>query len=738
MLNNDSDPDGDDLTIKSFTHGAHGKVSRGSNGELIYIPDDGFFGQDSFTYVISDGSGGSDEATVSITVKRPTDNGHVNSAPVAKDDHASTACRTPVTLTLLDNDTDADNDILEILKVSGVDNGIVEIVGINKIIFTPTACGLSETFTYTVADGNGGTDTATVTINVAGETTQNVAPDAVDDSVSTDMGSPVTIDVLQNDRDADNDDLSIKTFSQPANGMVIIANNKLVYKPNDKFMGTDKFTYTISDGNGHTAVANVTVTVGDTGCTADCTVAKPDKVTTTEGVAVQINPLANDSGSGLKIGDIDDPAHGTVTRVGNSIKYTPVAGFTGTDSFWYQIIDASGYKDSAEITVIVTSNGTGGGKENVAPTAVNDTATTVQGEAIDVNVLENDFDGDGDALTIESYTQAAHGTVSVAGNGSLRYSPRSAYSGGDSFEYTIVDGKGHSATATVSLTVTATATNPDPIVVKNDTASTTENKGILIDVLANDSKGLTITKVNPSANSFAEVVNGQISYLPNTGFSGVDTISYDVKDAFGQTAHASVKITVTKVVTVPNRAPDAVEDAPTTDINTAITVDVLSNDTDPDGDALRITKVTQPQQGRADIVNNKIVYTPNGTVGSMSMTYTISDGHGHTDSAVLTIAVTNPNDGNIHWPVIKNENVTVRIGESILVDVLANDTDLDGDTLILDEVDSGSFGIVEKVNGKIRYTSVSELGLGTDTIYYGVHDGHGHNGSGILTVTVVD
>ncbi len=567
-----------------------------------------------------------------------------------------------VIIKVLRNDSDADNDILSIKSFTQGANGKVSQDIWGKLTYTPNAGFYGhDSFTYKILDGNGGFDTATVSVKIikdqVDDTPKNVAPVAVNDQANTESAQAVSIDVLKNDSDADGDNLKITSFTQPANGSVIIANGKMLYKSDDKFSGTDTFEYTISDGNGHTTTATVTINVGN-GCNTNCpddptdptngTKATIDSATTNVGESVSIMVLANDAGTGLKIGDIDSPSNGTTVRVGNSIKYTPSAGFTGTDSFWYQIIDSKGYKDSAEVTVVVSGNGDGG----------------------------DDGDGRND-------------------------------------------------------------TTPEA---NNDTASTTENTAVSIDVLANDSAGLTISSVTASANSHTEIVSGQLSYLPNDGFSGTDTITYTVTDANGKTAQATVRITViadtTPPPSTPNRAPDAVEDAPTTGKDTAITVDVLANDTDPDGDALTITNVTQPQAGSATIVNNKVVYTPNGTVGSMSMTYTISDGHGHTDQTVLTIAVTDPSDGNNAFPVIRDENVTVRQGESILIDVLANDTDADGDTLVLDDVDQGGKGITEKVNGQVRYTPILDA-LGIDTFFYGVHDGHGHNGSGKVTVTII-
>lgn len=185
-----------------------------------------------------------------------------------------------------------------------------------------------------------------------------------------------------------------------------------------------------------------------------------------------------------------------------------------------------------------------------------------------------------------------------------------------------------------------------------------------------------------------------------------------------------------------NHAPDAVEDSPSTNHTVPITINVLLNDTDPDGDTLTVISIIQPPFGTATLnANGTILFDPQGHVGSHSISYTISDGRGGTDTAIATIATSDPNGGHGAYPDISDENVTTPKNTPIFIDVLANDSDADGDVLILDQVDSGGHGTTTKVNGGVLYTP--EAGYtGTDEFYYGVHDGHGHNGAGKVTVTI--
>ena len=104
---------------------------------------------------------------------------------------------------------------------------------------------------------------------------------------------------------------------------------------------------------------------------------------------------------------------------------------------------------------------------------------------------------------------------------------------------------------------------------------------------------------------------------------------------------------------------------------------------------------------------------------------------------MVTVATNDPNDtAHSGWPHIHDENITVHRGQTILIDVLANDTDPDGDTLILDQVDNPYHGVIQKINGKVQLTADDDY-LGSDIFWYGVHDGYGHNGAGRVMITII-
>ena len=189
---------------------------------------------------------------------------------------------------------------------------------------------------------------------ISEESKPNTPPDANNDSATTEYESKVTIDVLANDSDADGDNLTIKSLTNPKHGDAIIRNSKIEYTPNRGFSGKDSFQYTISDGNGGSATATVTVTVKEK--LNNPPKAKDDSVTTGYEKAVIIDVLQNDrdsDGDVLTLQSVSSPSHGTATIQNGKVKYTPNRGFSGKDSFQYTISDGNGGSATATVTVTV-------------------------------------------------------------------------------------------------------------------------------------------------------------------------------------------------------------------------------------------------------------------------------------------------------------------------------------------------------------------------------------------------
>ena len=475
--------------------------------------------------------------------------------------------------------------------------------------------------------------------------------------------------------------------------------------------------------------------------------ANADNYTTPVNQSITLKPMQNDTadnGSYIFIRWVTQPesnSSGTTTFTGSTVTYKPSTGYSGTTRFWYSIQDSNGVKTGAHIKVTV---GGATAASNAYPTAGNDNLTTRSGTSLTISPLVNDT-GNGLRITAVNEYSTQGSRQRIVGNNQIAYTPSARASGADVFWYQITDNQGRKNAAKVTVAVTngnnagpyPTAGSDRYTVDKNTTNNT-------LNVFANDTgSGLSFQTLFTYSQKGGRTFNNGNSVIYNApvNFVGTDEFWYSIKDSIGRTNSAKVTITVNDTNNGGNVPPDAVEDSLSSTINAReFEINVLANDTDANGDTLRVQIVEPARSGSVRLVNGRVLYTPPSTTASDTFRYTVADGRGGTDSTSVTIGVRDPNDPNLNNPVVRNEFVTISAGESIIIKVLDNDTDADGDTLSLDQVTSGSQGSTTKVadeNGLlnwVRYTSLSTA-TGTDVFYYGVPDGRGGNGSGKVTIT---
>jgi len=724
VLANDSDPDGDSLTVTSVGNVVSGSAFvSADNSTVTFTPADSFSGQGSFIYSISDGNGGTASATVTVLV---SDN---NQNPIAVDDTSATEVGDAVGIVVLGNDSDPDGDVLTVTSISNVVSGSASVNADNRTVtFTPAASFSGQaSFIYSISDGNGGTASATVTVLVS-DNNQN--PIAVDDTSTTEVGDAVGIAVLDNDSDPDGDVLTVASISNVVSGSASInANNRTVtFTPAASFSGQASFIYSISDGNGGTASATVSVLVSNSNQNP---IAVDDVRSTEEDDPVGIAVLDNDSdpdGDPLTLSVLTQPANGTasLTQAGNIIVYSPATGFSGTDSFTYQISDGNGGQAVATVTVGVSDL-------NVAPTAVADQAQLPQGQSIDIAVLANDVDPDGDSLSVSIALPPANGSATVLPDNRISYTPVASFFGADSIGYVIDDGAGGTSAATVSITITAVVVN-NPPTASDDIAQATQGQAVNFNILANDSDpdgdSLTVAITAPPANGTAVVLpDNRISYTSAAAFAGVDSIGYTVDDGNGASDTATVSITVV----ASNNAPVAADDSATTGQGLAVSIDVLANDTDADGNALLVSTVNTAAIGATAILNNAVTYTPAvGFSGTDSFSYTVSDNNGGTDTASVSVTVTAANAA----PTAADDAAVTQQATVVNIPVLANDSDPEGDTLAVSIVTGPANGFATIVVGTTINYEPAPLFSGVDSIVYSIDDGNGGTDTATVSISV--
>lgn len=337
-----------------------------------------------------------------------------------------------------------------------------------------------------------------------------------------------------------------------------------------------------------------------------------------------------------------NPFKGTlaISPDNTTITYTPKSNDTGTYTFYYAIIDGNGGSDTGLITIIVGSG------VNSAPTALDDTYSTPGNTALTIDaasgLLANDTDPEDDIMTAAKTSDPAHGTVSLNPDGSFTYTPTAGFSGTDTFTYKASDDSLDSNEATVTIDVQGNAIP----VADNDSYTTTEETPLTVNapgVLTNDTDAdgdsLTAIKVtNPANGTVTFNANGSFTYTPNANFDLTDSFTYKVNDgADDSAAPATVSIIVNPV----NDAPVAANDSYTTPYNTALSGNVLDNDTD-ETVVLTAIKLTDPNPANGTLTWNSdgsFTYTPtSGFSGSVSFTYKANDSA--LDSNVATVNIT--------------------------------------------------------------------------------------------------
>ena len=583
VLTNDSDPDvGDTLTVTEVNGSAAdvGSQITLTSGALLTLNSDGTFdydpngafeslnngetAMDSFSYAISDGNGGTDSATVNITIDGVTD----NSPPDAVDDGFTTDEDTLLSDNVLTNDSDPDvGDTLTVTEVNGsaadvgsqitlTSGALLTLNSDGTFDYDPNGAFESlnngetamDSFSYAISDGNGGTDSATVNITIDG-VTDNSPPDAVDDGFTTDEDTLLSDNVLTNDSDPDVGDIltvtEVNGSAADVGSQIALASGALLtlnsdgtfdYDPNGAFESlnngesdSDSFTYTIDDGNGATDSATVNITIdGVTDVLAPDAVDDAFNVTGNVGIDVDITgSILNNDGGGAPTSVFFGATAGTTTTAANgsntittsnggtvllnadgTFTYDSAAGFDGTDSFFYSLTNSGG-SDVAEVTFTVDDviwfidNNAGG--------------STNEG------TLDNPF------TTLAAFNTANDGVGNnpEAGDNIFLYSGSGNYTGG----VTLLDNQtliGQGATGTslealLGITLAPfsdalpTIGGTDPVIVNGG------GNGIAL-ASGNTIRGLNIGSASIDGISGTNVSNVAISEvdISNTGVHGID------------------------------------------------------------------------------------------------------------------------------------------------------------------------------------------------------------------------
>ena len=672
---NDTDVDGNPLAVKEAGLPGHGTatvIATGPDaGKISYVPASNYNGPDSFSYTVTDGTLTA-IGTVSVSVTP------VNDAPVAADDPGygtnEDTVLTVVARGVLKNDTDVEGSGMTAVLVAGppAAQGTVVLNGDGSFTFTPaTNFNGAATFTYRATDGALSSNVATVTIAVS---PVNDPPVAVGDTVTTPEDTAVVIAAAANDTDVDGNTLSVSAVGLAGHGSATVITTgpnagRIWYVPVLNYNGPDSFSYTVSDGNGGTAVGTVSVTVTPVN---DPPVAVGDTATTPEDAAVVIAAAANDTdvdGNPLTVKDAGLPGHGTATVIATGpdagkISYVPASNYNGPDSFSYTVTDGT-LTATGTVSVSVTP-------VNDAPVAADDpgystnedTVLTVAAKGVLKN--DTDVDGSGMAAVLVAGPSAAQGTVVLNGDGSFTFTPTTNFNGAATFTYRATDGALSSNVATVTIAVSPV--NDGPVVTNPGPQTTLENVPVSLQVVATDADG------DPRAFAATGLPAG-------LGISGSGlisgTVSFDAASSYnvtvtvtdGQTG--STPVSFTWNITNVNRAPVVTNPGPQTTLeNAPVSLQVVA--TDADGNPLAFAATGLPAGlgiSSSGLISGTVSFD---AASSYNVTVTVTDGQTGSTPVSFTWSITNVN----RPPVVTNPGPQTTLENApVSLQVVATDAD---------------------------------------------------------------
>ncbi len=661
VLLNDVDPERDALRLGGFSPPAGvstqalGEVTEteGNSGlpALQFVPADGFEGTAIFTYRPVDALDAvGEDVEVRVEVARA---GDPNRPPIVRPDAVRLRRNVETPLTVLVNDVDPDGDTLTLSVVEPLPAGLeVAVEGDQLAVVARAGAAPLVPFEYEVDDGNDHVVRGSVLVAVIDDVEPNLPPVVSADADKVVVGQSVVVEVTANDVDPDGDPLTIVDVTQPENAsgqVTVFSRDEIQFSPSpltdDGGQANARFTYTVSDGNGHEVAGEVTITVLPEPL-AEPPFARDDSTFTFVDVPVTVDVLRNDGDpSGERpelIGRPGCPSGGQATVTADSqVRYDPPAGVSGAFRCTYEVTNTRGLRASASIIVSVREPQV----TNQAPQVVNDRLTVAINETASIDVVANDTDLDGDdaALELVSSTAPSLGTASRSGN-TITFTAGAA-TGVTTINYQVADADGAVSLGRLSVTITEPINLP-PVAVADSQSIFGPGTPQQFNVLANDrdpdetAGGLSVVSAaRVSGDATVSLAGSVVTLSPAADFIGQVVATYTIRDGKGLTATALITLTVAPPL---NRPPDARDDAADVVNGGSVTSAVLFNDTDPDGDQLAVSIVGAPDSslGSASVTPDRSIAfaAVPGASGTAVVNYQVSDGE-LTDNATLRITV---------------------------------------------------------------------------------------------------
>ncbi len=751
---NDTDPNlGDALTFTLLDDSnLDGTLVFNPNGTYSFNPTSGFAGETEFTYTVCDNGFPvlCDTGVVVINVIDVYDPND-NNPPVANDDNLVVYSDDPINVCILCNDNDVDGDVLTVTNIINPEGYNVVLNPNGTVTVTPPV-GVEDTtitFEYVICDNGTPSlcDTATVTIDVKPVPGNNPPPTAVDDSYTTPSEQPVSSNVLSNDlTPVGSFTYTVSLVDDVTNGTLVLnPNGTFTYTPDAGFVGNDQFVYELCDNDAPTANCVQATAYILVYSDNQPPLAVDDINTTFENTSVLGDASTNDTDPNL--GDVltftlldDSYLDGTlVFNPDGSYSFDPTPNFVGETEFTYVVCDNGTPSLCDTGVVVIEVIDVYNPNDNNPPIANDDNLVVYSDDPINVCILCNDNDVDGDVLTVTNIINPEGYNVVLNPNGTVTVTPPVGVEDTTiTFQYVICDNGTPSLcdTATVTIDVKPIPGNNPPPTAVDDSYTTPSEQPVSSNVLGNDltpvgSLTYTVSLVDDVTNGTLVLnPNGTFTYTPDAGFVGNDQFVYELCDNDAPTANC-VQATAYILVYSDNQPPLAVDDINTTFENIPVNGDVSTNDVDPNlGDVLTFTLLVDSN------LDGTLVFNPNGTytfnpttdfVGVTEFSYFVCDNGTPAlcDTAIVVIEVREePNPITNLPPTANDDNLVVYSDDPISVCILCNDYDLNGDDITVNPtlINPDGFNLVLNPNGTVTVTPPAGIEDTTITFQYVICD----------------
>ena len=736
VLDNDSDLDGDVLTASPTSQPAWGAVTAARSGRALQITGVSAdqTGSTSFSYEASDGQA-SAAARVQVTI-HPYGQ---NEAPTQlRASSVKIGAGAQIQYQALSDWRDPDGDPIYLKNAEAPEGLSVTFTEDGSLTITEEGGSAGpKTVVLTVADDQGGETRGELTVNV--QDPGNLPPTANGDLYQAHPGETVTLDPLKNDTDPNGDSLSLAAVSgAPAGASITPDLDRGTIDFVATSPGSYSFAYTVSDGIAST-LGMIRVEVVEAAALPP--VAEDDTAVLPQGGSVLVAPLGNDydpTGGVLTITSIDSssaPGLEVALIDRHLLRVTAPAGLDKSVSFSYSVTNGQG-SATAQVTVIPGASD----RTDLPPVLKPDRAKVRVGDVGTVSVLSNDRSPAGLNLQVESTLEydptTALGTPFVTGN-QVRLEAGDT-PGTMDVTYSVIDSAGNRASSTVTFEVLAASDSnqaPRPRdITAWATAGQTARIPVTLDGIDPDGDSVTLKSLDSSPQKGSATAKATwIEYTPNADASGTDSFTYTVEDRQGARASARVRVAVTPVPAL-NQNPVAVPDTVLTRPDRMVTVNVLANDLDPDGDPLTLeegsletaTPELDPQVRSTTTVQ---VHTPS-QAGTYLVSYTVSDGRGGVARGTLTVYV--QDDAPLKAPIARDDYVAYEDlptdGSAVRVKVLDNDEDPDGS---IDELTVTTAEAGVSVSGSELLIPVTDS---KRLVVYTITDRDGLTNSAVVTI----